>query len=223
MFNDWIKMEAFYYSQLPYLVIAIGAFCFILLAMISHLKNKSVRKLAILLSVGILLLGGYTLTNFQKYRALIAQSTSLTATVRLKEPHYGYTRNIRNSERSKYLNIYQPELFEPLAFYDATFIEEAINFLGKNEHRYYFEMNGHEFYVDKKWVKISNELTQAKRVGVQYQLNETKFEEIGFVPESIIYQKSFEIPHSMEDLVLSDELALKIKIGEDKIENWLMP
>ena len=225
MYQEWLKMEQFYYWHFAVMLI-IGLIAFLLvISTVSHIKvSKTAKRILQTSCIVLLLVGAYSAYGFTKYGDLINKTGGLNAAVRqYKRTFFMMDFPYSATEMSAYSIALIPQVFEKTDLYIAKEKSQDIEYLGKNPQGvYYFKIQDRIYSAGKRWIEFTDKVDQPRRVGKVYYLNDNQFQKIGFNEKSRVMLEKYQIPIQLKNKTSDREI--EDQVFENKttmIQGWI--
>lgn len=206
MFEEWQAMEQFYYGQLPLLILAVVCILLLIFTILPHRKQSIIKNIINLLLVSLSLSLAYIAFNYYQFWPYIAQIKWIDAGVRSIDKKFLFDYPYSFNEQQAYKHYNNRSNFAHLPFYQAKILEEPLNILGKDDRYLFFELNQEKYKVPLRLVEFRKNVKQAVRQGIQYQLTNQRFTDLGFYSASNKFLQVYLIP---ENLQITDTSTLK--------------
>ncbi|NEW62222.1 hypothetical protein GMA11_02320 [Granulicatella sp. zg-ZJ] len=224
MFEHFVKMETFMYETMPFLICIMSAVLLIWIPCLIYIREKRWAKYLNLVTL-LFLIGTsvYIYTDFKTYEEISKKEKYVNAAVReyklllFSGEAYSYPELKQASQE------YMKDTFENIGLYDANTVEEVVEYLGKDDLFYYFDIAGQQLSVTHHYGAIDDNIQEAKREGIQYTLTDKNFENIGFINQSSIFFIKYHIPKSMEDKIVEKEVETTAKYQKKVVKKWIIP
>lgn len=196
----WLVSEKLLNYVLPSIVLISALICFILFSIwLSHYQKKSGLMILILLLLNAFIFIG-VLTYTSEYRQLKPYST-------YKNRAYEVSVYKTSSFSNRFIKGYSKKDIEDtllLPFYSKKGVEDttSFNYLGKDEHLYFFEKDDIIYSLDQnKKLVIFDESTKQDVIikEVYVELNDTSYTELGFKELFGPYIQEIMIPSKNKD------------------------
>lgn len=224
MFEQWVAMEEFFYSSMIIEIAIAVVFGIIVIATIFNLKNKQSRLLFGISGLIVVVMAALIFTGLNKHQDFIDKTRFENAAVRRYTVAPFNKFRYSNTETSIYRVGYMVETFKDIGLYNAFPIDQEIEYLGSDNSFMYFQIANTTVYANPRYVKFTDEVDKAKRVGIQFSLIEPEFEELGFFLESNEFFEQYLVPKTLEDKVVDPKVADKAvyQHTEDTIAGWVV-
>lgn len=198
MFEDWLRMEQFYYQQLPTIAIVMVILCFILCILIPYRRIAKIRRILLGLCLLIFVGFSYLAMNYYHYQADIQQISWIDAGIRSIDKQFYFDYPYSFNEQNAYKQYNNRKNFQHLSMYQAETISEPIKVMGLTDRYLFFELQAEKYKVPQYLVTYQTKLQQPIRQGIQYQLKDERFIKLGFYPKSNKFLESYVLPADYE-------------------------
>lgn len=224
MFEQWQLMEKFYYDELGLLVAVFIIFGILSVSTVSHLSHLLPKIVNGLFLLFMLTSGVFIYQNYQVHSELMAKAKYVNPANRDFQRNFYRNQIYTNYEKELYRNDYMGDYFEAIGLYDAHSNSQEVEFLGRDSFNYfYFKVDDTVYLTIAKWVTFSDQATHASRVGMTYQLSDSRLTELGFVSKSRTFFQSFIVPNTLEDLEYPGVVNETVHPHRDIVAKWVAP
>lgn len=223
MYELWLQMEEFYFSRLWLIIIVCAILGIIMFPSLSYLKQSWAKIVVVISLVTWLISGYYAINQYSKYSDMIDRVVLANPATRKYEKKLFNDFYYSQSDYSFYRQSYLPQSFEAVGLYDKNEIKQPVIYKGTDGSYYYIEFNGEIYYTSSKYIQTTSD-SKSQRLGINYQLSDTQFTEIGFIEQSNNFFTHYEIPEKIiENKVSNFDKERAIYQAKKLIGGWLIP
>lgn len=224
MYQNWLNMEHFYYYQFSWMIIIAIVLAVIVVSIILYIDRKGIKIIVGLILTAIIGMGIYSWSQYQKHEQMIQQASMINPAVRsLKRKSFFIDEYYLSSEIQIYREAYYQPLFEDLMMYEEYQYQEPIEYLGQRGiGSYYIQIDDDVYAVGSTNIDFTDDVDSPQRIGVQYALVDDNFTDIGFLDHTPVYLITYQIPKSMENLVI-EESSPRTGHHQGIIHQWIIP
>ncbi|MBG9978556.1 hypothetical protein [Ruoffia tabacinasalis] len=225
MYEQWIAMEQFYYEYFAWGLLVVIILSILLVSCLYYVNLLIPKIILILTIIAFTLFGLGAVGGYSQYGDLIEQASKETAAIRdFKRTFFMIDMPYQAMEMKAYRDGYFDEGFEAVGFYEKMFVSEPVEYLGATQQGgYVFRIGGREYVVSQAWVRFSDEVDQAVRVGTQYQVADPRFVDIGFVKKSRVLLDEYVIPSQAENRMADKEIANAAQLqARELVKGWVV-
>lgn len=226
MYEQWIAMEQFYYEYFAWGLLVVIILSILLVSCLYYVNLLIPKIILILTIIAFTLFGLGAVGGYSQYGDLIEQASKETAAIRdFKRTFFMIDMPYQAMEMKAYRDGYFDEGFEAVGFYEEMFVSEPVEYLGATQQGgYVFRIGGREYVVSQAWVRFSDEVDQAVRIGTQYQVADPRFVDIGFVKKSRVLLDEYVVPSQAENRMADKEIANVAQLqARELVKGWIVP
>ena len=226
MYEQWIAMEQFYYGYFAWGLLVVIILSILLVSCLYYVNLLIPKIILILTLIAFTIFGVGVVRGYSQYGDLIEQASKESAAIRnFKRTFFMIDMPYQAMEMKAYRDGYFDEGFEAVGFYEKMFVSEPVEYLGATQQGgYVFRIGGSEYVVSQAWVRFSDEVNQAVRIGTQYQVTDPRFIELGFVEKSRVLLDEYIVPNQAENHMADKAGATAAQLqSRGIVKGWVVP
>lgn len=196
--DEWVSKEHLLYDQLPTLFLTAGVLFFVIVFIYLYVEK---RRCAIPFLLGFVLIGGWIFFIIKQNEPVFEQNAVSSPAIRDRKKNFYYYEKfdrayLSNSDKDKLEKL--KFVYKERKFTDS---EDQVAYLGSDEKKIYFQVNGQSVYCDKDspFAVFSKEEEQPKLVYVTFELKNPDFKKVEFYDELGKFPVKLLIPISLEN------------------------
>lgn len=218
MTSAYFKLGEQYYTFVyPTLLILIFAMILLFLILIFDPKYRKASRVAVIVA-GVLLLGFIGGNHY--FARYIELAKDIRPNLRTQQPTILGYKGYPSETITYYKSVQNREPFDALGIYQKEAVTQEVEYLGELEHGYYFRYYDTDsiFYLREKVFFVEDDHPGLK--GIQYQLQDPAFLELGFVEETNWFLDGLYILATDKEKQFDTSLFYEARDFKTKQEKW---
>lgn len=226
MYEQWIAMERFYYGHFAWGLLAVVILSVLLVSCLYYINLLIPKIILIVTLITFAVFGVVVVHGYSTHGDLLQQTGQETAAIRdFKRTFFMIDMPYSTMETKAYREGYFKEAFEAVSFYEEVQVNEPVEFLGETlQGAYVFRIGNRDYMVTQSWVRFSDEVDQAVRVGTRYQVEDPRFVDLGFVEQSRVLLKEYVVPAQAKDMLAETDISNTAHLhARELVKGWVVP
>lgn len=216
----WTGAERFYDFWFVIFLVALVFILFAIIFTITYTEKENRTKVIVGLLVGAAAIFVVGILGNNYYKPYLEQNRYINPLMRDRTPSFTGYSYFGRGELTSYSQLNDLEALQEFVLYEEEIVTETVDFLGKDEHYHYFELENDQIVKYFYDIQFKEEIQEAQFVGSRFFLKDDAYKEIGFMnPENIMFQY-IGIPTSEQDKVYEPDDPYQVPKANERMFHW---